>query len=345
MQRWEEDGREHEVMFSVIIPVYRVEDCLKRCVDSVLTQTFTDFEILLIDDGSIDACPAICDAYAKADKRVRVIHKPNGGLVSARNTGIRHAVGRYICYVDGDDWVAPNLLETMHRYLAEEQEPDMVVFKAYYEFDSHTEVIPDHVLPGRYDRKRLQKEVYPYMIYDASLPFFTGKVFPAAWNKIYRRKLLEEHYCRDEKISLAEDNAFTFECLYYAESVIFCEDVLYHYNRCNEGSMISRYNPAYLKQSMRMCRYVTERLSGKVDYLDAQLEALVAGWTIMSVFHEVRFAKNIWCAAKLLRKKVREEQMLPRISTRGLPLSAKCYLWLFRRKWYLLLCILTKLFC
>ena len=97
-------------MFSVIVPVYKVEEYLRRCVDSILAQTYTDFELLLVDDGSPDACPQICDEYARLDPRVRVIHKPNGGCVSARNAGISAARGEYICYVDGDDRVSSEML-------------------------------------------------------------------------------------------------------------------------------------------------------------------------------------------------------------------------------------------
>ena len=94
--------------FSVIVPIYKVEKYLNKCIDSILKQTFQDFELILVDDGSPDKCPKICDEYAKKDKRVRVIHKENAGLVAARNTGIKEAKGDYICYVDGDDWISEN---------------------------------------------------------------------------------------------------------------------------------------------------------------------------------------------------------------------------------------------
>lgn len=331
--------------FSVIVPIYQVEDCLRRCVDSILAQTFSSFEVILVDDGSKDACPAICDEYQKTDGRVRVLHKQNGGLVSARNAGIRCAAGKYICYADGDDWVAPELLETVYGYLMRENEPDMLVFRAYYEFQDRRELIPEHVPAGRYEKTRLEQEIYPDMIYDASLPFFTGKVFPAAWNKVYRRELLEEHYCREEAISLAEDNAFTFECLYYAETVIFCEEALYHYNRCNEQSMVSRYDPDYLEKSMRMCSYVFSRLLGKEVYLEQQLHALLAGWLVMSVFHEVRHEKHVRDAAAKLRKKMKGRQELYEVSLKGLPLRARGYICLLRAKCYFTVCLLTRLVC
>lgn len=105
----------HEI--SVIVPVYKVEAYLPRCVDSILAQTFTDYELWLVNDGSPDNCGKLCDDYAKHDSRIRVIHKPNGGLSSARNAALDVCQGRYISFVDSDDWVSPDFLETLHSAL------------------------------------------------------------------------------------------------------------------------------------------------------------------------------------------------------------------------------------
>lgn len=96
---------------SIIVPIYKVERYLKRCVDSILNQTFTDFELILVDDGSPDNCGRICDEYAEKDNRIYVIHKENGGLSDARNAGLDYATGQYIIFVDSDDFVEPDLLE------------------------------------------------------------------------------------------------------------------------------------------------------------------------------------------------------------------------------------------
>ena len=98
---------------SVIVPIYKVEAYLRQCVDSILAQTYTDLDIVLVDDGSTDNCPAICDAYARKDARVQVVHKPNGGLMSARQAGLRVAKGEYVGFVDGDDWIEPDMYEKM----------------------------------------------------------------------------------------------------------------------------------------------------------------------------------------------------------------------------------------
>ena len=107
-------------MVSVIIPIYKVEQYLARCIDSVLRQTVSDLEIILVDDGSPDACGAICDEYAKKDDRIRVIHKENGGLSSARNAGIKIAKGEYIAFVDSDDWIDENFIKLLKEALEKE---------------------------------------------------------------------------------------------------------------------------------------------------------------------------------------------------------------------------------
>ena len=100
------------MLFSVIVPIYNVQKYLKRCIESVLSQTFSDYELILVDDGSLDECPTICDEYAKTNEKIKVIHKQNGGLVSARQAGIRVATGDYVFHLDGDDAVLPDALES-----------------------------------------------------------------------------------------------------------------------------------------------------------------------------------------------------------------------------------------
>ena len=116
------------MIYSVIVPIYKVEKYLKKCIDSILEQSFKDFELILVDDGSPDNCPQICDEYAKNDSRIKVVHKKNGGLVSARNVGIQTAIGDYICYVDGDDWIHEDTLKNLYNEAIKDYSPDMVVF-------------------------------------------------------------------------------------------------------------------------------------------------------------------------------------------------------------------------
>lgn len=121
----------NKIAISIIVPIYNMEWCMRKCIDSILVQTFTDFECLLIDDGSKDGSPAICDEYAQKDARITVFHKPNGGLSDARNYGLKRAQGEYTIFVDPDDWVDAEGLDQLYKK-AKETNADMVMCDLYY---------------------------------------------------------------------------------------------------------------------------------------------------------------------------------------------------------------------
>ena len=123
---------------SVIVPVYNIEGYLGKCIDSIIAQTYKDLEIILVDDGSSDHCGAICDEYAKKDNRIKVIHKPNGGLSDARNHGIEAATGRYLGFVDGDDWIEEDMYEHIAANI-EKYSPDCVITQFYYSYPDKEE--------------------------------------------------------------------------------------------------------------------------------------------------------------------------------------------------------------
>lgn len=320
--------------FSVIVPIYNVEKYLNKCVNSILNQTYKDFELILVDDGSPDRCPEICDDYAKRDTRVRVIHKKNGGLVAARNTGILEAVGDYICYVDGDDWIAENLLETVWNKAIKNYDLEMVIYSAVRQYDDCQEKIPKSVPEGLYNKEKLCSDVYPYMMYDARKPFCTGLIFPVAWNKIFKREFLLKHYCKEEGIRMGEDNAFVFECLYEAQNVYFCNDILYFYNQLNTTSMVHSYDENRFDNNKLLINYMESNLSGKDAILDKQLNAFKAYWLIMAVFHEVKSGRKINVARKHIKKKIKDTGALKNIELTDLPKSAKLYLGLLKLHLY-----------
>lgn len=329
--------------FSVIVPIYKVEKYLNKCVDSILNQTYRDFEVILVDDGSPDKCPQICDDYAEKDKRVRVIHKKNAGLVSARNTGIKEAKGDYICYVDGDDWVLNNLLQTVWDKAINKYDVEMVVYSSVRQFANNQEQIPTDVPEGLYNKDKLRTDVYPYMMYDLRKPFCTGLIFPAAWNKIFKREFLLNHYCEEERIRMGEDNAFVFECLYAAENIFFCDDILYIYNQLNPNSMVHRYDPNRFENNKLLTDYIEKRIGKQEGFIDEQINALKAGWLIMAVFHEVRCGRKITVASKHIQKKIKETEFLKHISYKGLPKMAKIYLILLNMHLYILALVSAKL--
>lgn len=204
-------------LVSVIIPVYCVEEYLDRCVRSVLKQTYSNIEVILVDDGSPDSCGLICDAFAKQDNRVVVVHKENGGLSSARNAGIKVSRGKYISFVDSDDWVSPNFISKLvsiiknsgahlaacdfyKTSLVEEKEEDLSMEIAIHENDRFLCALTEKCYAGY------------------------------AWNKLFLSQLIKEHNLLfDEKVFNGEDLPFIVEYLCYAHKVAYTKAQLYYY--------------------------------------------------------------------------------------------------------------------
>ncbi|AIQ12306.1 glycosyltransferase family 2 protein [Paenibacillus durus] len=163
---------------SIIVPVYKVENYIHKCVDSILAQSFENFELILVDDGSPDNCPAICDGYAAMDTRIKVIHKPNGGLSDARNWGINAAEGKYIGFVDSDDWIAEDMYESLYNSLIE-HEADIAVCCHYEVVDG--ELFQINNFDG-YPRVLGNVEGLSELLMDV-------RVKNLAWDKLYKREL------------------------------------------------------------------------------------------------------------------------------------------------------------
>jgi hypothetical protein len=206
-------------------------------VDSILRQSFSDIEIILVDDGSTDDCPQICDAYAKRDSRIRVIHKENGGLVSARKEGLRAATGRYIGYVDGDDWIEPDMYERMYRTITE-QKVDIVMCGRFEDTVDVHRAVYQGLPEGRYDKDAMKKEIYPRMIVNGA--FFEWGLFPGVWDKLFKRECLEPFQMKvDEEIVMGEDAACAYPCLLNVQSIYILHECLYHY-RQTTSSMVKQ---------------------------------------------------------------------------------------------------------
>ena len=226
-------------MISIIVPVYNVEKYLKKCVDSILNQTYRNVEIILVDDGSPDNCPAICDSYAKKDKRIRVIHKKNGGLVNARKSGLEIAQGEYIGFVDGDDWIEPEMYE-LFADMIKKYSPDMVLSDFYY--DNNTELSNSEQLFDKeyYDKTALEKLIYPKMLFGGT--YYKFGINPCCWSKIYKKELIIKNLpLVDGRIKMGEDAAFTYPCLLDAKSVATIKKPCYHYI-FNPESMTKSYD-------------------------------------------------------------------------------------------------------
>lgn len=212
---------------SVIVPVYKAENYLHRCVDSLLAQTFTNFEVLLIDDGSPDRSGEICDEYAQKDDRVRVFHKENGGVSSARNVGIDNALGEYTIHTDPDDWVEPNMLDELYKK-AQEEDADMV-FCDYYMNKPLKQTYKSQCPTSLYDIQLLRKD-------------FINKLHGSTWNKLIRAICYKQQNIRfNESIAFCEDKLFILEILKHINRVSYMNQAFYHYDQLtNKNSLVKK---------------------------------------------------------------------------------------------------------
>ena len=214
-------------MISVIVPVYKIEEYLRQCLESLSAQTLEDMEIIIVDDGSPDGCPEICDEYAAKDARMKVVHKQNGGLLSARKAGFAVSSGDYIGFVDGDDWVEPETFMNMHNAIIK-YSPDVILSDFLCDYGDCREPSEQCFEEGFYDRARLESEIFPKMLFDGS--FYSFGVNPNCWSKLVKRELIEKNLTPvDERIRMGEDAAFIYPCLLDAQSAACIKTPTYHY--------------------------------------------------------------------------------------------------------------------
>jgi len=213
---------------SIIVPIYNVESYLVRCVESLLAQTETQLEIILVDDGSSDGCPAMCDAYAAKDARIRVIHKENGGLPSARNAGIAVATAPFIAFVDADDYVQNDMYACLLQAQQRTGAPLVCCgFRRVYADHTVDEAFAEEKVLCGEDLRRFAKGL------------FMGDIFGAVWRILYARSIIGDTTF-DLQARYAEDLLFNLEVLKKAPSVALLKDVLYLYEQDNTNSITNR---------------------------------------------------------------------------------------------------------
>lgn len=222
---------------SVIVPVYKAEEYLPQCVESILGQTFSDLELLLIDDGSPDGSGIMCDEYAGQDSRVRVIHKENGGVSSARNAGLDAATGEYIAFVDSDDYIDACMYEKM---MAEaERGTELVMCDCMKEYPDRRELYTHDIRGGYYDRQQLETEYFPHLL------IMENVEYPATISNcllLFRRELAKDvRYLTGVRYS--EDLLFGAQLLYRANSFCYLKGQSFYHYRMNPTSATHKFVP------------------------------------------------------------------------------------------------------
>lgn len=212
---------------SIIIPIYNAEKYLHRCIDSIISQTFTDFELLLINDGSKDISGAICENYAAIDSRITIFHKENKGVGSARNLGLVNAIGEYIMFVDSDDYMLPSMLEVMLSTL-ESKKADLVVCGTTETGGGYWRPIAD----VDYSINQLKKNFVSLLHTELLSP---------PWNKIYKKEIIgSNRFCED--ISFGEDLLFNIQYLEKCENISFIKESPFFHEKENENSLVVKFN-------------------------------------------------------------------------------------------------------
>lgn len=215
-------------IISVIVPVYNVEMYLKKCINSILNQTLKKLEIILVDDGSTDNSGIICDEYKFIDKRIKVIHKENGGLSSARNIGIDNATGDYLAFIDSDDWIEPNMIEVLFDML-EKNDSDISICEFIKCYDENVQPIQEEIKIEIFNNIDALKKLY-----DEN----KGIYMTIACNKLYKRNLLEK--VRFPLGKIHEDEFFIYKVLYEANKISYINRKMYYYRQRENSIMNSR---------------------------------------------------------------------------------------------------------
>lgn len=243
--------------YTVIVPVYKAEAVLSRCIESILQQTVSDFELILINDGSPDQSGAICNAYAARDARIRVLHQENGGVSKARNAGLELVQGDYIVFVDSDDWVEVDYLEQFSADTA-----DLMI--AGHKYEGHKIVSP---IICQYDRQRYS-DINP----SAIAVFFERGYLNYIWAKAFSASIVKQNHLRfDESINLSEDSLFAIEYAFICASIQLLEGTSYHYIKYDHETLtsgmlcssatIGKLEVVYEKIHHAMCNHVDEVVS------------------------------------------------------------------------------------
>ena len=266
-------------LISVVVPIYNIEQYLGSCIESLIKQTYKNLEIILVDDGSTDRCSMLCDLYASKDDRIKVVHKPNGGLVSARKAGVEIAKGSYIGYVDGDDWVEEDYYEYLYRAIVKSKADIVCAGYSRDLFSKHVKCT-NNVLDGIYEGESLEKLYGQMLSYEDT---FNVGITTYVWNKLFRaEKVKEAQKNVDERITIGEDAAVTYPALLKSKRVYICDNSSYHY-RQHEGSMLKihhsfeaekeklKYLDEYLKSVFEKESRKDILLTQLMDYIDSYL--------------------------------------------------------------------------
>lgn len=337
--------------FSLILPVYNVEKYVKRCVNSLLRQEYTDYEIILVDDGSTDSSGSICDKLADKNNNIFAYHKENGGLSDARNYGMDRAKGNYILFIDSDDWVDEKLLISLHNHLNKSNVDILEFGFQKMQEGNYKNTFFSYFNIGVYDRRQIEETILPYTIGPKRLFCYEQNACKSVWSHVYSLNFLRENNIRfvSEREILNEDYLFNLHTLLYAKSLEVTHYILYYYDY-REGSLSKRYITNEFERKLKLHReyklllernglferYETPYYSECVDGFYACISNECCCWNETSKYA----VQNI---KKILNCKECEISLL-KCKRSNMNLKGKVIYWLMRLKFAYLMYILYKIY-
>ena len=314
-------------LISIIVPVYRTEQYLHQCVDSLLAQTYTRIEIILVDDGSPDGSGMICEEYAAKDPRVRVIHQENSGPSAARNTGLAHATGEYVMFVDSDDWISPDNCEKAVT-VALEQNVDVVIWSYRREFPDRS--LDRHIFA---EEQAFTGEAYRRLFLKVLGDTVTPETLDSlssACNKLYKLEgIAESVRFMDIKIIGTEDLLYNVQVFLRAQNAYYLREAFYHYRKDNQHSLTKTYKKELLPQRKVLFGELSRAVShcGDPDY-ERVLKKRIALDILGQSLNVVRSEEPAKTMRRLIREVLHDEvygPALAELSTAGMRIHWKLY--------------------
>ena len=274
---------------SIIIPVYNSEEYIHECVDSVLAAINSKCEILLIDDGSTDGCGSICDTYAKKYDCIKVLHKENGGVASARQMGVNNSSGEYVTFVDNDDWVDADMYKRMMEEVGK-HDADVVICNMIRESVGAKTLLPSFVPDGVYETESLENDFFSAMLFDFNIS--VPRISPSLCNKVFRKTIIEKVINSvDLEANFGEDALCSYPALLDCKKVVVMNEAFYHY-RYHQCSVSNVYDEKLFDKVLFLYEELKKQLDLR-DYDDAQLKGYIGVLFFMYIHKEVLNNKSV----------------------------------------------------
>lgn len=277
--------------FSIIVPCYNVEKYLSCAIDSVLNQPFSDWELILINDGSTDDTQNIIESYTHKDARIKAIHKLNEGVSIARNTGLDIAIGEWILFLDSDDWFEKNAFERLNALINQYNDADIIGFNHFYNSEKREwereSILPNRIIRTGNEIKYFKLDtLFPY--YDKKMNDISTGAIRGVWGKVFKRELIKDNHIQFEtNIKIGEDAIFCLDTFNAAKKIVLCNEYLIHYRVFQESTM-NKYNPAILHINEQSLNGYYQRIKGFLISGDKDYKACFCGMAAECLFRTFR---------------------------------------------------------